>query len=185
MPSTSASSATRDTVPLRRPGTVKRSRTRRAGESAYGLLLLGRQVVLAGVVLLLLVGGVWQSWGSAQHVMFTKGRERGTMTVTRCGEETCTGSYVGLSPGSQPRGRVVIERSIAEEKGAKVPVVIKPGTDEVVRSGVAGLLHAWVPLGGALLLAAVVIAGGLRMTRTAWVTAALGLALLTASFATL
>ena len=38
-------------------------------------------------------------------------------------------------------------------------MVVKPGTDEVVRSGPPGVLYAWVPLGGALLLASVVVAG--------------------------
>jgi hypothetical protein len=90
-----------------------------------------------------------------------------------------------LSPGSQPRARVVIDRSIAEKKGARIPVVVKPGSDEVVRTGPAGFFHAWVPLGGALLLAAVVIAGGLRRTRIAWIAAAAGGVVLTAAFAAL
>jgi hypothetical protein len=39
-----------------------------------------------------------------------------------------------------------------------------------------------VPLGGALLLASVVVAGGLRLTRAAKVLAWAGIALLTAAF---
>lgn len=46
----------------------------------------------------------------------------------------------------------------------------------------AGLLYAWIPLAGALLLASVVVAGGLRLTRLAWVMAATAIALLTATF---
>jgi hypothetical protein len=149
------------------------------------MLSYTRRAAMAVVVLLILIAGVWASWASAQHVMLTKGRERGTMTVTRCTDDVCTGPYAPLSPGSQPRARVVIDRSIAEKKGARIPVVVKPGSDEVVRTGPAGFFHAWVPLGGALLLAAVVIAGGLRRTRIAWIAAAAGGVVLTAAFAAL
>jgi hypothetical protein len=51
-----------------------------------------------------------------------------------------------------------------------------------MRSGPAGILYSWVPLGGALLLASVVVAGGLRLTRAAWVLAGSGFVLLTAAF---
>ncbi|MGX1671585.1 hypothetical protein [Streptomyces sp. NPDC055400] len=149
------------------------------------MLSYTRRAAMAVVVLLILIAGVWASWASAQHVMLTKGRERGTMTVTRCTDDACTGPYAPLSPGSLPRARVVIDRSIAEKKGARIPVVVKPGSDEVVRAGAAGLFHAWVPLGGALLLAAVVIAGGLRHTRIAWIAAVAGGVVLTAAFAAL
>jgi hypothetical protein len=64
-------------------------------------------------------------------------------------------------------------------------VVVKPGSADVVRSGPAGVLYAWVPMGGALLLASVVVAGGLRRTRLAWVLAGSGIALLTAAFVTI
>jgi hypothetical protein len=40
-------------------------------------------------------------------------------------------------------------------------------------------------MGGALLLASVVVAGGLRRTRLAWVLAGSGIALLTAAFVTI
>jgi hypothetical protein len=60
--------------------------------------------------------------------------------------------------------------------------VVKPGTDDLVRSGPAGVLYSWVPMGGALLLASVVVAGGLRRSRLAWVMAGSGIALLTAAF---
>lgn len=166
-------------------GSVRRSRSRRAGESAFGLLLLGGRAAMGAIAVLLLIAGVWASWSSAQHVMLEQGRERGTMTVTRCGDEVCSGSYAPSSPSTEKHSQVVIERSIAEDKGDRIPVAVKPGTDDVVRTGASGLLHAWVPLGGALLLAAVVIAGGLRMPRTAWGAAAAGGLLLTAAFASL
>ncbi|MBT2399705.1 hypothetical protein [Streptomyces sp. ISL-100] len=147
-------------------------------------LLYTRRTAMAGIALLLLVAGVRSSWGTAQHVMLAKGREHGTMTVAACGAETCTGPYTpeGRTPDHP---RVSIDKSIAAKKGMKLRVVVKPGTDEVVRAGGSGLLHAWTPLGGALLLAGLVIGGGLRLTRTAWAAGAVGGALLVASFFTL
>ncbi|MCX4511376.1 MULTISPECIES: hypothetical protein [unclassified Streptomyces] len=141
----------------------------------------GRRVSMVLVALLLLVAGVWSSWGTAQHVLLSKGREHGTLTVASCGEKTCTGPFDPDGAGTARTG-LTIERSVAVDKGAKLPVVVKPGTDEVVRTGWPGALHAWLPFGGALLLAACVIGGGLRMPRTAWATAAAGGALLVSAF---
>ncbi|MFJ2812573.1 hypothetical protein ACIQOU_18035 [Streptomyces sp. NPDC091279] len=144
----------------------------------------GRFAVMGAVAVLLLIAGVWGSWGTAQHVLLTKGRERGTVEVTACGESTCTGPFRPVTAGSQPRARVVIERSVAVTKGRTYDVVVKPGGDEVVRSGPAGVLFAWVPLAGALLLASIVVAGGLGRTRVGWLMAGAGIALLTAAFVT-
>ncbi|MEU5363433.1 hypothetical protein ABZ354_08055 [Streptomyces sp. NPDC005925] len=145
-------------------------------------LRFGRMLVMGAVAVLILVAGVWASWGTAQHVMLTKGRERGTVEVARCGERSCTGAFAPLSAGARARDRVVLEKSVAVRAGRTYPVVVKPGSDDVVRSGPAGVLYAWVPLGGALLLASVVVAGGLRLTRLAWVLAGSGIALLTGAF---
>ncbi|WP_310431771.1 hypothetical protein [Streptomyces sp. 3330] len=142
----------------------------------------GRLAAMGAVAVLILIAGVWGSWGSAQHVMLTKGREQGTVRLTRCGEDTCAGPYTPVSAGSTARARVEIEKSVAVRKGGIYTVVIKPGSDEVVRSGPAGVLYAWVPLGGALLLASVVVAGGLGRVRAGWVLAGTGVALLTAAF---
>ncbi|MDL5202047.1 hypothetical protein [Streptomyces sp. ALI-76-A] len=147
-------------------------------------LRLGRIVAMGTVAVLILIAGVWASWGTAHHVMLTKGRERGTVQVTRCEADTCTGPYTPVSVGSTARGSVVVEHTVAVREGRTYDVVVKPGSDEVVRSGPAGVLYAWVPLGGALLLASVVVAGGLRRTRAAWVLAGSGIALLTAAFVT-
>ena len=49
---------------------------------------------------------------------------------------------------------MTIEKSVAVKKGAELPVVVKPDSDELVRTGTAGALYAWPPMGGALLLAA-------------------------------
>ncbi|MGC5037367.1 hypothetical protein ACPXCS_14040 [Streptomyces sp. DT190] len=148
------------------------------------VLRFGRFAVMGAVAMLILIAGVWASWGTAQHVMLTKGRERGTVDVVRCGEESCWGRFTPVSAGAQPRSRVVLERSVAVERGRTYTVVLKPGGGEAVRSGPAGVLYAWVPLGGALLLASVVVAGGLLRTRAAWVLALSGVALLTAAFVT-
>ena len=158
-----------------------------AASSSLGsaaVLRFGRFAAMGAVAVLILIAGVWASWGTAQHVMLTKGRERGTVDVTRCGADACWGRYTPLSEGSQPRARVVLEKSVAVERGRTYTVVVKPGSDDAVRSGPAGVLYAWVPLGGALLLASVVVAGGLLRTRAAWVMALSGVGLLTAAFVT-
>ncbi|MFH9814763.1 hypothetical protein [Streptomyces sp. NPDC017230] len=155
------------------------ARSRRA---SHAVLRFGRVAAMGTVTALILIAGVWASWGTAQHVLLTKGREQGTVEVARCGEGSCSGPYSPVSSGSQARERVVIEDSVAVAEGRTYSVVVKPGGDDVVRSGPAGMLYAWVPLGGALLLASVVVAGGLRRTRAAWGMAGAGVALLTAAF---
>jgi hypothetical protein len=141
-----------------------------------------RKVAAAALVVLLLLTGVWASWGTAQHVMFPGGRERGELTVARCGAEVCTGRFAPGPPPAVPHARVSVERSVGVVKGARLPVVLKPGSTSAVRSGGAGFWRAWMPLGGALVLASVVVAGGLRRRRLAWVTGGAGFALLTAAF---
>ncbi|WP_406415573.1 hypothetical protein [Streptomyces sp. NBC_01614] len=153
-----------------------------SSQGAFTALRFGRLAAMGTVAVLILIAGVWASWGSAQHVMLTKGRESGTIEVTRCGADSCSGPYTPISAGSQPRKSVVIEKNVAVRKGQTYTVVIKPGGDSVVRSGPAGILYSWVPLGGALLLASIVVAGGLRRTRMAWVMAGAGMALLTGAF---
>lgn len=166
------------------PATATKSR-RASRQASVAALRFGRLASMGTVAALIMIAGVWASWGTAQHVMLTKGRESGTIEVTRCGADTCTGPYTPLSEGSTPRTRVVIEKTVAVEKGQTYTVVVKPSSDDVVRSGPAGILYAWVPLGGALLLASVVVAGGLGRTRGAWVMAGAGIMLLTAAFVTI
>ncbi|MFE2293361.1 hypothetical protein [Streptomyces sp. NPDC059452] len=156
---------------------MKRSSFRRAA-------LVGLRVGMGLVALVLLVAGVWSSWGTAHHVVLAQGREHGTLTVTECGAETCTGRYEPDAL-SAARARVTVERSVAAAEGDRFPVVVKPGSDVVVRTGVPGFLHAWMPLGGAMVLAGLVIGGGVRMTRTAWGVGTAGAALLVATFVAL
>ncbi len=163
---------------------VKRSRSRRLAEGAWGLVLLARVVGVTAVAALLLVSGAWDSWRTAQHVMLTKGHEHGTMTLADCGDTICTGPFAPKGT-AVARPRVTISLPIRHTPGARIPVAVQPGTDKVVRAGWGGVLFAWVPFGGALLLAAVVLAGGLRMRRTAWTLAACGAALLAGAFLTL
>ncbi|UGY91852.1 hypothetical protein [Streptomyces gobiensis] len=165
--------------------TKKRSRIRRAGESAYGILLLAKNALMAVVALLLLVAGTWTSWDSARHAMFTDGRELGTMTVKACGADRCTGPFVPNDGQGSVRAKVSMKKPVAQQTGERLPVAVRPGTDDVVRTGVPGILYAWVPLGGAMLLAALVLAGGLRMRRTGWVLGLLGAGLMGAAFITL
>ncbi|MFE7841019.1 hypothetical protein ACFU53_34665 [Streptomyces sp. NPDC057474] len=167
------------------PAPRSRRRPRPAGGGASAALRYGRLAAMGAVVVVILIAGVWGSWGCAQHVMLSKGREQGTMTVSRCDGETCWGPYEPVSTGSRARERVDVERSVAVETGETYTVVVKPGSSDVVRTGPAGLLHAWVPLGGALLLASVVVAGGLRMVRSAWMLGGAGIALITAAWVAL
>ena len=52
-------------------------------QNTYAALRFGRLASMGTVAALILIAGVWGSWGTAQHVMLGKGREQGTMTVTR------------------------------------------------------------------------------------------------------
>ncbi|MFF2011576.1 hypothetical protein ACFVWY_21205 [Streptomyces sp. NPDC058195] len=149
--------------------------------SSHRALVYARSAALGCVVLLLLVAGALSSWDQAHHIILDKGRERGTMTVTGCGADVCTGPFVPSGEGAA-RSRVTVGSSVAARRGDRFPVVVKPGTDEVVRTGTPGFLHAWVPLGGALLLAGLVIGGGLRLSRIGWCAGIAGAALLVATF---
>ncbi|MGW6721348.1 hypothetical protein [Streptomyces sp. NPDC054995] len=152
--------------------------------SSHRAAVAGRRVAMGLVVLVLLVAGVWSSWETAHHIILAKGRDHGTVTVSECGDEKCTGSFTPDAV-SRERARVTVDRSVAAREGDRFPVVVKPGSVAVVRTGTPGFLHAWVPLGGAMLLAAFVIGGGLRMARTAWGVGMTGAVLLVATFVAL
>jgi hypothetical protein len=164
---------------------ARRSRTRRAGESAYGALLLARLAFMGLLVLLVLAAGVRTSWDTAQHAMVSEPEDRGTLTLSACDRELCAGRFEpnAAGDGVTARDGVVLPESIGREPGESLSVALVPGTDEAVRTGLAGALYAWLPLTGALLLASLVIAGGLRMYRTAWATAGVAVAALALTFA--
>jgi hypothetical protein len=157
-----------------------------AERSASLLVVQGaRTLGLALLTLLILVSGGWESWKTAHYVMLTKGRERGTVALAACGDTSCTGPFAPKDGTGTPRPEVTVSLPVRHHVGDKVQVVMKPGTLTAIRSGWGGLLFSWLPLGGALLLAAVVAGGGLRMARTGWGLAAAGAALLLGVFLTL
>jgi hypothetical protein len=161
---------------------TRRSRTRRAGEGLYGALLLVKALLMGLIAVLLVFAGGWSSWSAAQPAMF--GEESGTVRIEECGGDECVGSF---SPAGEPdsgegRPKVTIGESVSGEPGETLDVTLLPGTNGVIRTGPAGILYAWIPLGGALLLASLVVAGGLRMRRTAWTLGLLGAALMTAAW---
>ncbi|MFP8959897.1 hypothetical protein ACLIYP_04875 [Streptomyces nanhaiensis] len=172
-----------------------RSRVRRAGESAYGLLLLARAALMGAVAAVLLMAGVWVSLDGTRQAVADRGAVRGTMTVAECDGWTCTGPFAPEG-GEGARAEVAVEAPVSYEAGERLPVALWPGREgsdgpdgtaraEAVRTGTAGVLYAWLPLAGALVLASPVIAGGLGMRRTAWGTGLSGLALMGAAFALL
>ncbi|MEU2878746.1 hypothetical protein [Streptomyces sp. NPDC007070] len=182
IPAMPAAAATARRSRRGRTATGKGRPPREAARSAsVAALRFGRAASMGAVAVLILIAGVWASWSTAPYVMLTKGRERGTVEVTACARDACSGPYTPRTPGSAARARVEID-SAAVRKGRTYDVVVKPGGGEVLRTGPAGILYAWAPLGGALLLASVVVAGGLRRTRAAWVLAGAGVALLTGAF---
>ncbi|MGK5448470.1 hypothetical protein [Streptomyces radiopugnans] len=173
---------------------VGRSRVRRAGESAYGLLLLARASLMGVVAAVLLMAGVWVSLDGTRQAVADRGAVRGTMTVAECDGWTCTGPFAPEGGGA--RVEVAVEAPVSYEAGERLPVALWPGREgsdgsgraystPAVRTGTAGVLYAWLPLAGALVLASPVIAGGLGMRRTAWGAGLSGLALMGAAFALL
>jgi hypothetical protein len=156
----------------------------RSARGARGLALFARVVAVGALTLLIVVSGAWASWRTAQNVVLSKGRERGTVTLTACGDSVCTGPFAP-SGAATARPKVRVSLPVRHHVGDRVRVVMQPGTDTAVRSGWGGLLFAFVPLGGALLLASVVVAGGLRLPRAGWSLAAAGAALLGGAFLTL
>lgn len=163
---------------------VRRSRARRAGESAFGLLLVLKNTFMALLVLLLLVAGVWTSWDTARPAMFEEAGERGVLTVERCEDDLCRGVFVP-DGGGESRERVSVSASVGSEDGERLQVALLPDGKKAVRTGPAGVLYAWVPLAGGLLLASLVLAGGLRMRRSAWAAGLLGAGVIVGAFALL
>lgn len=171
----------RSIAPMPESSMVRRSRVRRAGESAYGLLLVLKNTFMALLALLLLVAGVWTSWDTARLAMGDGAGRRGTLAVERCGDERCRGVFTP-DDGGEPRSGVSISASVAGDEDERLSVALRADDGEAVRTGPAGVLYAWVPLAGGLLLASLVLAGGLRMRRTAWAAGVLGAGVMVGAF---
>jgi hypothetical protein len=114
--------------------------------------------------------------------MLTQGRIRGDFTAKSCGDSVCHGRFVPASGWGEPRKGVSIDASVVDGEGTSLAVAARPGTDEVVRTDWAGVLFDWVPLGGALVLAALVLASGLRMIRLGWGLGVAGIVLMAAAY---
>lgn len=156
----------------------------RGAVQANGLVVFARVVGVGALAALILVSGAWSSWRDAQYVVLTKGREQGSVRLVACGDSDCTGPFSPKGT-ARPRAKVTVSLPVRHHVGDTVGVVLKPGTDTAIRNGAGGLLFAFVPLGGALLLAAAVVALGLRVRRTAWSLAVAGAALLGGAYLTL
>ncbi|MBB0231263.1 hypothetical protein FOE67_17545 [Streptomyces calidiresistens] len=143
--------------------------------------------VLAVVALLILASGVWTSWDTMRHAMGGGGGERGTLTLRECGRDACAGSFEpfsGAAAGDEIPPSVVLAQSVGRSAGESLTVVLRPGTVEAVRTGGPGVMEAALPFAGALMLASLVIGGGLRMVRTGWATGISGIVLLGGIFLT-
>ncbi|MFF4651240.1 hypothetical protein [Streptomyces sp. NPDC001380] len=134
-----------------------------------GMALLLRLLAVWAVVLVLLGAAAWSSWQGCRDAVLG-GRERGVLTVRSCDPGVCRGSFV--PDGADGSSRLV---SVAR---SEVPAGGRP-----VAGGRSGVLHAWIPFGGALLLGAALVGAVLRWRRTAWAGAVLGAAVLGGAFA--
>ncbi|GAA2385340.1 hypothetical protein GCM10010420_04700 [Streptomyces glaucosporus] len=164
---------------------ARRGRVRRAGESAYGMLLLARTALMGAVAAVLLMGGAWTSLDGMRLVTADRGGVRGTLTVEECDGWTCRGVFASEDGAGDASAGTVLETPVHHGAGEELPVVMWPGAGEALRTGAAGVLWAWLPFAGALILASPVIAGGLRMRRTALAAGLLGAVLVGAAFAVL
>jgi len=145
----------------------------------------GARVVAATLVaLFVLASGAWGSWRTAQYVVLTKGREQGRVTLASCHGDSCTGPFAPKGDAAA-RAAVTVSLPVRHKVGETVDVVLEPGTDTAIRAGGGGVLYAFTPFGGALLLAAGIAAFGLRGNRPAWILAVAGVVVLGGAFLTL
>ncbi|MCE7081391.1 hypothetical protein [Streptomyces sp. ST2-7A] len=142
--------------------------------------------VLSLVALLILVSGVWTSWDTMRHAVGSGGGERGTLTLQECGRDACAGSFApfGGEQGGDIPPTAVLAQSVGRSPGESFTVVLRPGTVEAVRTGGPGVMESTLPFAGALMLASLVVGGGLRMVRTGWVIGISGIVLLGGIFLT-
>ena len=155
---------------------VRRSRTRRVGESAYGRCCVARTWLMGRSRCCSWWRGCGRPGARRSTRCSPRARERGTMTVSACARRAVHGP-VRAAGGRGPAAGEGVDRrrSAAPDKGERLAVAVKPGTDEVgADRGRPGFCTRGCRSAGSLLLAALVVAGGLRLRRTAWVMGLLG-----------
>lgn len=150
--------------------------------SAGRALWLARVLGSALLVVLLVVAGSWSSWDAVQHALYAKESERGVLTLVSCDRTACTGTFVPRSALGEQPAEVRLTQRVGLREGEEVAVALWPGTTDAVRTGLPGFLYGWLPLTGSLLLAGLLIAGGMRLYRVGWAVAGLALALVGATF---
>jgi hypothetical protein len=140
-----------------------------------------RLLVFGTAVLVLLVAGAWMGLKSSRDVV-SSDRVRGTMHVTSCKQSTaCVGDFTPQKDRHGPK-HVRISKIAVGKPGERLLVALRPGTDEVVRTGTGGLAQAWVVMGGALLLSSFILASGLGMRRIPLLGTLVGLLILAGAF---
>ena len=154
--------STSTTAPTR---TVKRSRARRVGESMFGALLLLRNILLGLVVV--------AAAGRRRLDVLGHGRARDAHQGTRARHgDGSRSAPVTSAPGTfSPAGDGASRREERHHRRVRLrrgrrtaPVALRPGTNEAVRTGPSGALHACGAVRAVrCVLAALVVAGGLRM----------------------
>lgn len=151
--------------------------------SADRMLWLGRVLGSALLAVLLVVAGWWSSWETVRHSLYAKESQRGVLTLASCDRSACTGAFAPRSVLGEELDGVRLSQRIGLEEGDELAVALWPDDrSEAIRTGLPGFLYGWLPLTGALLLAGVVIAGGMRLYRTGWTVGGLALALIGATF---
>jgi hypothetical protein len=146
------------------------------------MLWLARVLGSALMVVLLIVAGCWSSWDTVRHALYAKEAERGVLTLASCDRTACTGVF---TPRSTLRGEVAdirLTQRIGLQEGDELAVALWPDSTDAIRTGLPGFLYGWLPLTGSLLLAGLLIAGGMRLYRVGWAVGGLALALIGVTF---
>jgi hypothetical protein len=143
---------------------------------------LARVLCSALIAVLLVVAGCWSSWDTVQHSLYAKEDQRGVLTLADCDRSACTGAFAPRSTVGDAVAEVRLTQRIGLEQGDELTVALWPDSTDAIRTGLAGFLYGWLPLSGSLLLASLLIAGGMRLYRVGWAVGGLALALLGATF---